>query len=280
LSFEKHILPQEVNFLNFSQFVVFIVTNFHTDYPEKFIRLLIDRIVDKNKTTTTRKNSALYLASYIVRAKFLKPTIIFKSLNVLVELALFYSENTKFCNLPIFYSICESIFHIFIYRHNLLSESGEIEKMSKDLLKIISNEPKILRHCSRNIVIAFSVFSTATNLFDCFSVLLCQFRYFCRNKSNSFRFSDQLKKAGLNQENGPRDFICQNETYFPFDLNKQTFEAKDLKFLFKFEEFYSDDKNLQSDLICVLDQQMNENEGSDDENEAMEESDVMEIHFD
>jgi len=94
-SHENYVLSHHTKNIKNAQFCVFYLTNLSVDYSEKYIHLLLDRIIDKNQKLQLRKNCVVHLASFLVRSKYIKQSIIAKVFNILQEFALYILDSLE-----------------------------------------------------------------------------------------------------------------------------------------------------------------------------------------
>ncbi|KAI9245559.1 RNA polymerase I-specific transcription initiation factor RRN3 [Phascolomyces articulosus] len=129
----------------YTQFLIFYFCSIDVNaYPELFLNHLLEHMMDSARPGITRISCAMYVASYVARAKFLDVSSIQRSVNVLSAWCNDYMDHHEFRNTQpdaskydMFYAAMQAIMYIFCFRwRELISEEGldELVEESADMV--------------------------------------------------------------------------------------------------------------------------------------------------
>ena len=132
-----------------SQFVIFYICSKRSDYyPQKFMAYLLNKIIRPNCPLQYRISALSCLCSFSVRFSKIPSNIILECYDLLNKWAIDYLEkNTKnthneapdLNSHSIFYSLCQSIIYIYIWKHNNLTFEHNFQELQSNFRKIIIN---------------------------------------------------------------------------------------------------------------------------------------------
>ncbi|KAI9487924.1 RNA polymerase I-specific transcription initiation factor RRN3, partial [Zychaea mexicana] len=117
----------------YTQFLVFYFCSLDVNaYPELFLNHLLEHMMEPSRPGITRISCAMYIASYVARAKFLDVSSIQRSVNVLSQWCNDYVDHHEHrgtqpdaSKYDIFYAAMQAIMYIFCFRwRELVCEDG------------------------------------------------------------------------------------------------------------------------------------------------------------
>jgi RNA polymerase I-specific transcription initiation factor RRN3 len=125
--FSNVILPTHA--ISHVQFLVFYLTSFHKEFPGVFLDFLWKKFQDVSSSAVLRQTTATYMASYIARSKFVS---VETARLCLVHMMNWLHQYLDMCDPSTlgpfvarhgpFFSLCQSVFYIFVFRHQSLVE--------------------------------------------------------------------------------------------------------------------------------------------------------------
>ncbi len=136
--FDRVILPTHAS--GHVQFFMFYICSFHINLYEGFIDYLWKKVQDPNQQPVFRQAAVSYVASLLARAKYINLSIVKASLEVLTAWVHNYirqsadsSTQADISHHGPFYSVCQALFYVAIYRHKeFLNVQGGL-KFLRDL---------------------------------------------------------------------------------------------------------------------------------------------------
>ena len=165
---------------------------------------------DPNNAQILRRSAAAYLASFLARANFLdKETVKGQVIHLSdwVHRYLDYQDgsntNADFQKHAPFYSLCQTLFYVFIYHYKYLLESNQNIAFVKSLnfMRIVTSKLNPLKYCLSTIVNLFARITRIYEIVFCYSIIE-------RNNRNTLRELSFEDQKVVNNE---------LEMYFPFD---------------------------------------------------------------
>ena len=165
---------------------------------------------DPNNAQLLRRSSAAYLASFLARANFLEKNIVKEQIKALSEWVHRYLDfqdgsNTSadFHKHAPFYSLCQTLFYVFIYHHKYLLESNENVTFVKSLnfMRMITSKLNPLKFCLNTIVNLFARITRMHEVVFCYSIIERNNRHALTELS----FGDH------------KNYHNELEMFFPFD---------------------------------------------------------------
>jgi len=211
--FDKFILP--VHELVHVQFIMFYVCSFKQSFFKKFISHCWNKVVDPSIACVIRKSSACYIASLLARASYISLPLVMSWLSEMVAWAHRYMQESLdsvfidayCCDISrhyTFYSICQAIFYVLIFRHKKIFEAdnGYNYLVSLNLQHLLTSPLNPLKVCLPSIVSLFSSIMRSHQVVYCDTII---------ERNNRM----VLPIAGLSATTST-DFNPL-ETFFPFD---------------------------------------------------------------
>ncbi|XP_071478373.1 RNA polymerase I-specific transcription initiation factor RRN3-like [Diadema antillarum] len=214
--FERVILPTHAS--NHTQFLLFYFCSFRQGIVDSFLDALWRKFVNPNTPAVVRQTAASYIASFVSRAEYLPHSSVTACLDLIVGWIHCYIDNqegsTRFThemNIRIhgpFYSLCQAVFYIFVYRHQQLFENnkGLHYVMGLNLERIVTCRLNPLRVCLPSIVNIFATLARKFQVAYCYTVM--------EHNSRSM-----LPVLGLNDSGSAPAVTSSNplDSFFPFD---------------------------------------------------------------
>ncbi|RGB32637.1 RNA polymerase I-specific transcription initiation factor RRN3 [Rhizophagus diaphanus] len=182
------------------QFIPFWYFSLDKLYASRFIKLLLDKLIDDEGKEITREAAAQYIASYIARAKYLNDDDVMQCMRALIGWAKNYVSAHK--NLihvdeskhEKFYRIVQTVMYVFCFRWrdfcNTTSGNNIWNEEIKELKDIVESVFCPLKFCVENTVKMFTFIAKSTGFMTCKE-------YKCTKIKN--------------------DSVLSMEEYFPFD---------------------------------------------------------------
>ncbi|KAG2227493.1 hypothetical protein INT45_007519 [Circinella minor] len=134
----------------YTQFLIFYFCSVDVNaYPELFLNHLLEHMMDPSRPGITRISCAMYIASYVARAKFLDISSIQRSINVLSAWCNDYIDHHEFqgtqpdaSKYDMFYAAMQAIMYIFCFRwRELISEDG-LDELVEEPTEMIQQQQK------------------------------------------------------------------------------------------------------------------------------------------
>lgn len=172
----------------YTQFLIFWASQLDPEFTDIFLGVLTEVCLDPSQPYTLRLSGAMYIGSYVARAKALEKNTIQIIVNMMtrwVEAYLDQCENELSDDLlskhSVFYAINQSIFYIFCFRWRELCVSDESESMEprpnewipglEILHRSVLSRLNPLRYCSPNIVLQFAKVANHLNFMYVYSII-------------------------------------------------------------------------------------------------------------
>eukprot|EP01083_Nonionella_stella_P139051 423354_1 len=194
-AFEKSIVTTHQS--KHTQFILFYICSFRTEYTETFLRMLLDRVVDDSKSQLFRQACASYIAGFVARGAFVRHISAVHCFDILNRYAHVYLEryepqhkdsSTSPDHHQLFYAVCQAVFYIFVYRQGnfadrlssslLLDQSQNDHSSSSQPVadtfgfgSLIHSRLNPLLHCAPQVADAFADLTFRMRVLDCNAVL-------------------------------------------------------------------------------------------------------------
>lgn len=178
MSFEKLLLFTFKS--KYIQFFIYYICSIENEYSEVFLGMLVSNLLKSNTISCTdicKGITSNYIASFVARASFLDSASIAWSFLLLLEWTDTYLANyeellysvEKHC---VFFSVCQAIFYIFIFRHQeLLNDSKIWYQIQNSLSRLINSTLNPLKICLTSVVQEFARIAADYQLVYCFAVM-------------------------------------------------------------------------------------------------------------
>ncbi|EPX70629.1 ribosomal DNA transcription factor Rrn3 [Schizosaccharomyces octosporus yFS286] len=194
----------------YTQFLIFWASQLNPEFTDIFLGVLTEVCLDPSQPYTLRISGAMYLGSYVARAKTLEAStiqIIVGLMTRWMEAYLDQCENELSDDLiskhSVFYAINQSVLYIYCFRWQELRISDETDPMDPKpaewlpglevLHRSVLSRLNPLRYCSPNIVHQFARIANHLNFMYVYSIL------------------EQNRKGSI------RDGLETIDSFFPFD---------------------------------------------------------------
>ena len=178
ISFEKLLLSTFKS--KFVQFFIYYICSLESEYSEVFLGMLISNLIKSNTIANNdvcKGISANYIASFVARASFLDSASIVWSFLLMLEWTDSYIASYEELlyiveKHSVFFSICQSIFYIFCFRHEeLLKEPNVWFKIQNSLSRMVNSALNPLKICLPIVVHEFARIAANYQLVYCFAVI-------------------------------------------------------------------------------------------------------------
>ncbi|EEB06694.1 ribosomal DNA transcription factor Rrn3 [Schizosaccharomyces japonicus yFS275] len=169
------------------QFLIFWASQKDPEFTDILLGVLTEVCLDPSKSCTIRISSAMYIGSYVARAKSLDPQTIRVMVNMLcrwIEAYLDQYEDDKCEDLlskhSVCYAIIQSVFYIFCFRWKELKLSSENDSVGDKfewlpglavLQRAVLSRLNPLRFCSTNVVQQFAKVANHLNFLYVFTII-------------------------------------------------------------------------------------------------------------
>ncbi|KAL9957553.1 hypothetical protein ACROYT_G039195 [Oculina patagonica] len=227
--FENVILPTHASC--HVQFVMFRLCSFDLDFANSLLDVCWKKIEDLNTPAILRQACAAYIASLIARAKYIPISTVQTCLDLVAHWIHCYIDvNDAGCVGPDvskygpFYSVCQALLYMFIFRHKQLLDLEEglkyIRRLNLD--RIVSCRMNPLKVCLPTVVKMFAHITRQHELVYCYTIIE-------RNNRMLLPVAKPTSsRAVLNLS-----FMNQLDSFFPFDPYLLRRSAKFLKPLYQ-----------------------------------------------
>ncbi|XP_078097007.1 RNA polymerase I-specific transcription initiation factor RRN3 [Mustelus asterias] len=199
------------------QYFMFYICSFKLGLAEAFLEHLWKMMQNPNNPAVIRQAAAGYIGSFLARAVYIPVVTVKACLDLLVPWIHHYIDSqdagTKsYCDVALhgsFYSACQAVFYIFIFRHKQLL-SGNLRKglsylQNLNFERIVMCQLNPLKVCLPAVVNLFAAITRKYQLVFCYTIIE--------------RNSRQLIPVVRSSTGGDLVQICTNplDCFFPFD---------------------------------------------------------------
>lgn len=176
--FSDVILPTHA--ISHVQFLLFYVTSFHEEFPGFFLDFLWKKFEDFGTSAVLRQTTAAYMASYVARSKFVALETARVCLIHMMQWLHQYLDMCDPSSLGLyvaqhgpFFSLCQAVFYIFVFRHQSLvdMENGLSFLRNLNFERIISSKLNPLKVCLPSVVEKFSKIASQHEVVFCYTIL-------------------------------------------------------------------------------------------------------------
>ncbi|XP_061192705.1 RNA polymerase I-specific transcription initiation factor RRN3-like [Saccostrea echinata] len=209
LVFDRLILPTHASC--HVQFIMFYLCSTKLPICEGFIDYLWKKVQNPNTESVFRQAAVGYMGSLLSRAMFVPLSTVTACLDLMCEWIHLYLDNTseEIVNADVshhgpFYSVCQAVFYVFVFRNKEIFEWKKGHKWAEILnfQRIVTCRLNPLRVCLPVIVKMFSSISRMHQLAFCDTIIE-------RNK----RCILPVTSNGI----GTSSVLTELDSYFPFD---------------------------------------------------------------
>ncbi|CAK8685021.1 unnamed protein product [Clavelina lepadiformis] len=165
--FDDIILP--IHLLVHVQYIVFYICSFKQSFHESFIEHCWKKVTNVNNPSILRQSAVCYIASLLARANYVSLSAVKACIDTMTTWAHRYLNEctdilscTSYCcditRHGTFYSVCQAIFYIIVFRHKqiLQSKLGYHYLQSLNLQHLIVSPLNPLKACLSSVVSIFS----------------------------------------------------------------------------------------------------------------------------
>ncbi|XP_064405680.1 RNA polymerase I-specific transcription initiation factor RRN3-like [Halichondria panicea] len=176
--FDRMVLPTHA--CSHVQFLLFRLTSLHESFPGIFLDFLWEKFQDFNTPAVLRQTCAAYIASYIARSKFIPMMMAKLCLSIMMRRIHEYLDGCSPDNMKPevklhgpFFSLCQAVFYVFVFRHKALLDSPDGLKFSRQLNfeRVISSRLNPLKVCLPTVVEVFASITNHHEIVFCYSIL-------------------------------------------------------------------------------------------------------------
>jgi len=177
--FEKQIMLTHQS--RYVQYLIFFVLSKNPQYPNAFLSLLFQIMVNPSKNPIVRQSAAGYIAGFISRGKYVD---IGTSANCLELVLQWIQAYIDYCEknftdevephkFSLFYFVAQAIFYVFCFRHmELLRMEGTPDYCSRmNLNRIVTCKFNPLKLCSRSIASEFARITHKHEILYCYVII-------------------------------------------------------------------------------------------------------------
>lgn len=209
LVFDRLILPTHASC--HVQFILFYLCSTKTPICEGFIDYLWKKVQNPNTESVFRQAAVGYIGSLLARAMFVPISTVTACLELMCQWVHLYLDSTseEVVNADVnhhgpFYSVCQAVFYVFVFRSKEIFETKKGHKWAESLnfQRIVTSRLNPLRICLPVIVKTFSSITRMHQLAFCDTIIE-------RNK----RCILPVTSNGL----GSSSVVTTLDSYFPFD---------------------------------------------------------------
>ncbi|XP_064405731.1 RNA polymerase I-specific transcription initiation factor RRN3-like isoform X2 [Halichondria panicea] len=152
------------------QFLLFRLTSLHESFPGIFLDFLWEKFQDFNTPAVLRQTCAAYIASYIARSKFIPMMMAKLCLSIMMRRIHEYLDGCSPDNMKPevklhgpFFSLCQAVFYVFVFRHKALLDSPDGLKFSRqlDFERVISSRHNPLKEVALKNVLYLTTYCPA-----------------------------------------------------------------------------------------------------------------------
>ncbi|KAK3717337.1 hypothetical protein QZH41_011568, partial [Actinostola sp. cb2023] len=211
--YEKIILPTHASC--HIHFVVFYICSLDQAFANSFLDLCWKKMENPNVPSILRQASAAYMASFVARAKFLPISTVKVCVELLIHWIHCYIDvHDATCAGPDaarhgpFYSVCQALFYMFVFRHRSLLELEDGHKFIRRLSfeRIITSRLNPLKVCLTTIVNLFALVTSRHQIVLCYTVIE-------RNKRSLLPIASIQSNKAVSR----LTIFNQLDSFFPFD---------------------------------------------------------------
>ncbi|XP_015762344.1 PREDICTED: RNA polymerase I-specific transcription initiation factor RRN3-like [Acropora digitifera] len=211
--FENVILPTHASC--HVQFVMFVLCSFDQIFANSLLDVCCEKIEKPNTPAILRQGCAAYIASFIARAKYIPISTVQTCMDLICHWIHCYIDEHDASSLgpdankygP-FYSVCQALFYIFVFRHKQLLElEAGLKYIRKlNLERIVTCRMNPLKVCLPTIVKTFAHITRQHEIVFCYTII---------ERNNRMLLPVATKTTNHSLMN--LSFINQLDSYFPFD---------------------------------------------------------------
>ncbi|XP_071797509.1 RNA polymerase I-specific transcription initiation factor RRN3-like [Asterias amurensis] len=212
--FDKVILPTHGS--SHVQYLLFYFCSFRQAIIESFLEYLWKRFTNPNTPAILRQATASYIASFISRANFLPHSTVTACLDLMVGWINYYIEKQESNPRLLqdvnvhgpFYSLCQAVFYIFVFRHRQLLEDnkGLHYVMGLNLERIVTCRLNPIRVCLPSIVNVFATLTRKYQIAYCYTIM--------ERNNRSLHQVTKLHSSGAVMSLSSTNSL---DSFFPFD---------------------------------------------------------------
>ncbi|CAL1535605.1 unnamed protein product [Lymnaea stagnalis] len=208
--FDKFIFPTHASC--HVQFLLFYICSFREALAEGFIDYLWKKVTEPSIQSIYRQTAACFIGSFLTRATYISVNIAKEVMELMMKWLHQYLDQTveqglhaDIAHHGTFYSVCQSAFYIFCFKHNDFMQLKKGQKWAESLnfQRIVTSKLNPLRVCIPIIVRTFASATRMHQLAFCDTIIERNNRYSLPLTSSSYSIDLPGSK--------------QLESYFPFD---------------------------------------------------------------
>jgi len=211
--FENVILPTHASC--HVQFVMFLLCSFDQIFANSLLDVCWKKIEKPNTPAILRQACAAYVASFIARAKFIPISAVQTCMDLITHwIHCYIDKHDASCLGPDankygpFYSVCQALFYMFIFRHKQLLELEEglkyIRRLNLD--RIVTCRMNPLKVCLPTVVRMFAHITRHHEIVFCYTIIE-------RNNRMLLPVATTTSSRAVSN----LSFMNQLDSFFPFD---------------------------------------------------------------
>lgn len=211
--FDKVILPTHASC--HIQFIMFLLCSFDQYFSNSLLDICWKKIEEPNTPAVIRQANAAYIASFTARAKYIPISTVQTCLDLMVHwIHCYIDTHDASCVTPDagkygpFYSVCQALFYMFVFRHKQLLElEGGLKYIRRlNLDRIVTCRMNPLRVCLPSIVKLFAYITRHHELVFCYTII-----------EQNNRMMLPVAKPASSHAVRSLSFQNQLDSFFPFD---------------------------------------------------------------
>lgn len=197
------------------QFLMFYTCSFDQIFVSTFLEHCWTKFQDPNTPTILRQTAAAYIGSIVARAKYIQPSVIITSLELLVNWIQSYIDEfdntcgkTDINKHGHFYSLCQATFYIFVFCHSQILEEENglnfVRRLNFD--RIVTCKLNPLKVCLPTVAKMFAAVTRKNEVVFCYTIIEKNNRILLPVASSTF--TPTIARLSL---------FNQLDSFFPYD---------------------------------------------------------------
>ena len=148
-------------------------------FANSFLEFCWQKVCDPNVPVILRQTASAYIGSFVARAKFLKLDIVKTCLELLSDWIHSYLNVLDSCVYPdlskhaAFYSVCQTLFYVFVFRFRYIEEMHNwrdfLKKLNLD--RIVTCRLNPLKFCAQTVVDMFARVTRKYEIVFCYTII-------------------------------------------------------------------------------------------------------------
>ncbi|XP_023239389.1 RNA polymerase I-specific transcription initiation factor RRN3-like [Centruroides sculpturatus] len=242
LLFERLILPTHA--CAHVQFVMFYICSFKQPLYEGFIDYLWKKVQNVNLPSVIRQACACYIGSFLARASYVSINGLKDILNIMTNWIHKYidsqCENAQCITDTVihgtFYTVCQTVFYVFVFHHKGLieTENGLKHVRKLNFERIVNCRLNPLKMCSPSVVANFANITKTYQIVYCYTII---------ERNNRSVLPVVAHTSGISQSIN----VMRLDIFFPFDPYILKISGERIQNLYRIYKQPSEEENEMKD---------------------------------